>query len=153
MRPLEEQLTSLLSLRLPILNAEQDKSYETPLRRINSFRSGRSNLGEWGYNSMPATPCVARPPVHGFTTSTPQTLTVHAVLELSKLLDDLCVGLCLECLKGNGICRTPHPDPWSAYRNAVRYRFGPDARGDNSELDSGGTSWHFADLDPHEGCR
>lgn len=45
---------------------------------------------------------------------------------LAEELNKLCVGLCLDCLKGNETCRSAHPDPWPAYQRRMESLLGLD---------------------------
>lgn len=44
-------------------------------------------------------------------------LTSRTIVRLSEIIGDLGVGLCLNCIRGDGEgCGLAHPEPWSAYQ-------------------------------------
>lgn len=126
-RSLEDQLASFSSLDLPIISADRDRSYSPRRKRRSSIES----YGTWGDDiSLTPSPPPSRLPGflgQGHGSSTSRSPTQRTVFDLSKRLQDLCVGLCLDCLKGNDVCRVPHPESWGAYRRSSEMWFSEEA--------------------------
>lgn len=124
--PLEYLLASFSSLGLPVIRADPDTPYEAPSPpRIH--RAPRVVHHGWGYGPdgpesvlSPRIPC---PPPQRQTAVAPRMPTQHTVSNSSMRLEDLCVGLCLDCSKGNDVCRLPHPAPWPAYQSSLEMWF------------------------------
>lgn len=123
LRSLEDQLASFSSLNLPIISADRDKSYSPPRKRRSSFKSYDS----WN-DPTELTPS-PRPGPRGPSTSslTSASPTQRTLFDLSKRLEDLYVRLYLDYLKGNDVCRMPHPESWAAYRRSSELWFSEEA--------------------------
>jgi hypothetical protein len=120
LKSLEGQLKAFSSLELPIISADRDKFYVPPPPAPSLAPSviDRQHGGWVAYDSMPPSPRLRSPPIR-----TKEVPTLRTVLDLSKQLTSLCVGLCLDCSKGNDVCHLPHPDPWTAYRAGLNFHF------------------------------
>ena len=127
-KSLEDQLLSFSSLELPIISADRDRSYSPPLKRKHSYKS----YVDWGMAivhipSPSPSPRLPSPLSQSHGSLTSGSPTQRTVFDLSEKLQDLCAGLCLDCLKGKDVCRLPHPDPWAAYRRSSELWFTEEA--------------------------
>jgi hypothetical protein len=125
-KSLDDQLSSFSSLDLPVISADRDRSYSPPLKRRDSSKS----IGSWGPPSSVTSPLPSRLSDrrgHTHNSLTSRSPTQRTVFDLSKRLQGLCVGLCLDCLKGNDVCRSPHPESWEAYRRSSGMWFSEEA--------------------------
>jgi hypothetical protein len=126
-RSLEDQLASFSSLDLPIISAGRDRSYSSRRKRRSSIKSYDSWTGPISLTPSPLPSPRHGSMGHGRSTLTSNSPTQRTVFDLSKRLHDLCVGLCLDCLKGNDFCRLRHPDPWVEYRRSSELWFSEEA--------------------------
>jgi hypothetical protein len=121
---LEDQLKAFSCLEVAVICADGDKLCEPlPTPRVSpKARSIRydHNGFEVDYGSRASSPntCITfkKEP-------TLRVPTLRTVFDLSEQLRSLCVGLCMDCSKGNDVCRSPHPEPWAAYRAGLNSHF------------------------------
>lgn len=123
----QELLERLSELELPVLEAAPDEPYTRPVP-VPHQRWGRANsadswngpsparsvngAGGWGNNPSPSVTSISDAPNH---------VTMRQAVECLK---DLCVGICLDCIKGNEVCRVPHPRPWKKRWLAMHPEYG-----------------------------
>lgn len=137
-RSLEDQLASFSSLELPVISADRKKSYPPGRKRRGFYKSYDSHDDDISLTPSP-------PPSHlpgslgqGCSSWTSTSPTQRTVFDLCMRLQDLCVGLCLDCLKGNDVCRLPHPDPWVEYLRSSELWFSEEAP---REVPTPGLGW------------
>lgn len=140
-RSLGEQLASFSVLQIPTINADRDAPYEpgvAPISRSRSRVLSASVLSEQnlhgGWAAVGSSPI---PSARACDAPDPQVPTLRTVLGLWLQLEKLCVGLCLDCLKGNEVCRLPHPDPWVEYRERFGLWLDPASMDDAQEMNNG----------------
>jgi hypothetical protein len=139
---LQDQLKSFCSLELPVIRADRNKKYSrrTSPDSIDNYNTGRDydSLGE----PVPWPPQISGARRQGKHDKTCQITTQRTVFDLSKRLEDLCVGLRLDCLKGKEACRVPHPYPWAAYHGSLEMWFEDERpRADPSPSIGWGEEW------------
>jgi hypothetical protein len=126
LKSLEEQLKAFSCLELPVITADRHIFYEAPSTPQISPRIHRDH-GDWArasvYDSMPPSLRGSDSPSRNKMEQTLQVPTLRTVFDLSEQLRSLCVGLCLDCSKGNDVCRLPHPDPLAAYQAGLNFHF------------------------------
>lgn len=135
-RSLQDQLASFSSLEIPAIVADRDVSYEPPSPPANR-REMWEVMERSLYGEQVRSPRIHTPPTRVNDSPIPKTPTLRTVLSMSTRLEDLCVGLCLDCLKGHEMCRLPHPLPRVAYRDSFRLWFEPSSLGQEQDMDSG----------------
>lgn len=134
-KSLEEQMNAFSSLEIPIICADST-SYDTHSPPyVPSRNNGGGNVWGNNYESRQPSPRVHRSPSRAYTMRNSHGPTLRTVFDLSERLRSLCVGLCLDCSKGNDVCRSPHPDPWGAYWKSVRLWFGQETPLEESVMD------------------
>jgi hypothetical protein len=116
---LEEQLTSFSSLELPNIRADRDSPYQPS--SSPRTKKDRYNNGGWDGSFIPRRSSLnsSASSVKVKAVPTDRSPTLRTLSDLTARLKGLCVGLCLDCLKGNDVCRSPYPDPWVAYRRSL----------------------------------
>jgi hypothetical protein len=119
LKSLEEQLTSFSSLELPNIRADRDSPYQPS--SSPRTKKDRYNNGGWDGSFIPRRSSLnsSASSVKVKAVPTDRSPTLRTLSDLTARLKGLCVGLCLDCLKGNDVCRSPHPDPWVAYRRSL----------------------------------
>lgn len=135
-RSLQDQLASFSSLEIPTIVADRDTAYEPPSPPANK-RNIWDVMERSLYGEQEPSPWIRTPETRTCDVTDHKVPTLRTLLNLSKRLEDLCVGLCLDCLKGHEVCRLPHPDPWVAYRESSRLWLEPQSLGDRQETNAG----------------
>jgi len=141
---LQDQLKSSCSLELPVIRTDRNKRHA---RHSSPDSTDSDNTRrDWDSYGDPVfqSAHISGARRQGKHEKTHQTPTQRTVFDLSKRLEDLCVGLCLDCLKGKESCRVSHPYPWAAYRGSLEMWFEDERPRVDPSLSSG---WGFADLD------
>lgn len=131
---IQDQLKSLSLIELPVICADTGGAYGSPAPRTMQHHKGK-DLG-WGdeadsvislsVRSRDSSPTRDSAPHRRRDATSVRQPTARTLMSLAEELNKLCVGLCLDCLKGNETCRSAHPDPWPAYRRRMESFLGLD---------------------------
>ncbi|KAK6428090.1 hypothetical protein LTR95_015771 [Oleoguttula sp. CCFEE 5521] len=118
-------IKGLSEVTVPLLRADDNKEYVEP--QPTGERYARwTEVGDWGVGiaggewqeirphgiraSSPVNSAWGRPERNPQVIRKPKTIPTQAsVATLAKAFEASCVGLCLDCLKDNEVCRVPHP--------------------------------------------
>lgn len=108
---LQQYLLAMPLVTIPTLKADKytEESVNRPPRPCCSPVSSVASSGGWGNNYKPSSPSPTPPEP-----SDPP--TKEKFKDIAKRMKSCCVGVCLDCLKGNETCRVPHTSPWQAWQ-------------------------------------
>jgi hypothetical protein len=134
-KPLEDHLKAFSCLEVPVICAADDKLHGSwPTPRVSPRTRYDHNGSPIEYDSRASFP-TAWEQVRSEKEPTLRVPNLRTVFDLSEYLRNLCVGLCLDCSKGNDVCRSIHPDPWAAYQGSFKRLFGQEEPHEESEVD------------------
>lgn len=100
--------TLLLNVSIPILRADEDVHYQAPQYVLVRRDGGWDEPLPATWETMPTSSTPPKPdPVKDL--CVPKDGDLRA---LAKRIEELCVGICLDCLEGKDKCRVEHTRPW-----------------------------------------